>query len=95
MIAIKALVAANEHPNYPPGLQAQAHIFVDTDDWVEAEERAKVRLAEFGWSFLSAKDSLRIPNDSDSTSWSSNMAEAFRQAKEHGVAHVAYPASAT
>jgi len=95
MIAIKALVQANEHPNYPPGLQARAHVFVDTDDWVEAEERAKVRLAEFGWAFMLANDSIRIPNDSDSTDWSPNMAEAFRQAKELGVAHVAYAASAT
>ena len=95
MIAIKAHVEACGHATYPDGFHAQAHVFVRTDDWSQADELAGRRLTDFGWKTLSFSGSVKLPENADTTGMSAISAEAFLQASEFGIAHVAYPKSAT
>lgn len=92
MILIKALVTAGpNHPSYTEGLEMQANVFVDSDNWSEAESKALRRLGELGWESTMVKDSMHIPDGSDLSHLKANLVEAWNLAKELGVSLIVYP----
>jgi hypothetical protein len=96
MIILKALVTAGpNHPTYPTGLEVQASVFVDSDDWPGAEALAATKLRELGWYSLNIKESVRLPTRPDLSSFTPQLHEAFNLAKNLGIALVVYPPRAT